>query len=124
MVNLAATNGDNGAAHAHATGDPFDCPLFRMLPDPLQVESRAKPHVWKYLHQMRVDEVGVPEYAQVLEDKHRQMERPNLLYPAGKDVLIHIKHDGNDARDDYHPIEPANMSNQIGAHVFPNCVAA
>ena len=109
MVNVAATNGDNGAAHAHMTGDPFDCPLFRMLPDPLQVESRAKPHVWTYLHQMRVDEVGVPEYTQVLEEKHRQMERPNLLYPTGKDILVHIKHDGLDARDDYHPIEPSNM---------------
>lgn len=108
MTNVISTNGDHQSIHAHVEGDPFDCPLFRMLPAPLQSESRLKPHLWSYLHKMRVDKIGVPDYVEVLEEEHRNIERPNLLYPAGKDILVHIKHDGVDARDDYHAIEPSN----------------
>ena len=111
MVNVSSTNGGNGAAHAHAGGDAFDCPLFRMLPAPLQEESRARPHLWSYLHSLRVDEVGVPDYTQLLDDSHRQLDRVNLLYPTGDELFVHIKHDMADARDDYHPIEPSNMAN-------------
>ena len=111
MVNVSSTNGGNGAAHAHAGGDVFDCPLFRMLPAPLQEESKARPHLWSYLHSLRVDEVGVPDYTQLLDDSHRQVASPNLLYPTGDELFAHIKHDMADARDDYHPIEPSNMAN-------------
>ena len=53
----------------------------------------------------------MPDYTQLLDDSHRQLDRPNLLYPTGDELFVHIKHDLADARDDYHPIEPSNIAN-------------
>ena len=105
---IVATNGGNGA-HAHATGDTFDCPLFRMLPSTLQQESRSTPHLWSYLHSIRVDEVGVPEFTASLEERHKDLAKPNLVYPVGKGIFIHILSDQNDARDDYLTVEPNRL---------------
>ena len=107
MVTAGTGLGTNGAPHAHTGGDPFDCPLFRMLPTALQEQSKARPHLWAYLHKVRVDEVGVPEYAPLLDRKHKDLKKPNLVYPAGKDIFIHIMPDLNDARDFYMAIEPS-----------------
>ena len=106
MVTIGKQTGGNGAGHAHADGDPFDCPLFRMLPSELQEQSQARPHLWSYLHALRVDEVGIPEYAPVLGQQHRQMAKPNVVYPADKNIFVHVLRDPNDVRDSYHPIEP------------------
>ena len=94
------------ARHAHSGGDPFDCPLFRMLPTELQEQSQAQPHLWAYLHSPGVEEFGPPEYVPVLGRKHMEIARPNLIYPTGKGIFIHIKPDDNDARDFYIAIEP------------------
>ena len=106
MATLSTRYGGDGGGHAHADGDPFDCPLFRMLPVPLQAQSRERPHLWTYLHQLRVDEIGVPDYAPTLSRRHKDLSNPNLLYPAGKGIFIHIMPDENDARDFYIAIEP------------------
>ena len=105
MVTLDTGTGGNGA-HAHQNGDVFDCPLFRMLPTPLQEQSREKPHLWSYLHELPIEELGVPEYAATLTDEHKNLENPNLVYPAGEGIFIHIMPDDNDARDFYIAIEP------------------
>ena len=94
------------ARHAHSGGDPFDCPLFRMLPTELQEQSQAQPHLWAYLHSPGVEKFGPPEYVPVLGRKHMEIARPNLIYPTGKGIFIHIKPDDNDARDFYIAIEP------------------
>ena len=94
------------ARHAHSGGDPFDCPLFRMLPTELQEQSQAQPHLWAYLHSPGVEEFGPPEYVPVLGREHMEIARPNLIYPTGKGIFIHIKPDNNDARDFYIAIEP------------------
>ncbi len=97
------------ARHAHSGGDPFDCPLFRMLPTGLQEQSRAQPHLWAYLHSADVEEFGTPEYAPVLGRNHKEIARPNLIYPTGKGIFVHIKPDDNDARDFYVAIEPNSI---------------
>ena len=51
--------------HGHPE-DPFDCPAFRMLPAMLQAQSRENPHLWEYLHDLRIDEIGVPEFTPTL----------------------------------------------------------
>ena len=65
--------------HGHGE-DPFACPVFRLLPDQLQEESRSRPFLWDYLHTLAVDEIGVPEYAETLENAHRDLSRPNLVF--------------------------------------------
>ena len=103
---VTVDTGNGSGSHAHSAGDAFDCPLFRMLPEPLQEQSRDKPHLWDYLHQVRVDEIGVPDYAPTLGRDHKDLARPNLVYPAGKGIFIHIMPDSEDARDRYMTIEP------------------
>ena len=62
MVTVDTETRGNGDSHAHRGGDTFDCPLSRMLPDPLQEQSREKPHLWSYLHGLPIEESGVPQY--------------------------------------------------------------
>ena len=104
MATVDTHTDTDGSSHPH--GDPFDCPVFRMLPSALQEQSRERPHLWSYLHELRVDEVGIPDYAPVLGRGHKDMTEPNLVYPAGKGIFIHIMPDYNDARDHYMAIEP------------------
>ena len=109
MVTAEHVNGGNGS-HAHSGGDTFDCPLFRMLSAPLQDQSREKPHLWSYLHELNVEEVGVPEFAPILGSSHKEMGEPNIVYPAGKGIFIHILSDLSDARDSYMTIEPNRLA--------------
>ncbi len=94
--------------HGHSE-DPFACPVFRLLPDQLQEESRSRPFLWDYLHTLAVDEIGVPEYAETLENVHRDLARPNLVYPTGAGVYAHICPDMEDSRNFYVSIEPAQV---------------
>ena len=94
--------------HGHSE-DPFACPVFRLLPDQLQEESRNRPFLWDYLHTLAVDEIGVPEYAETLENVHRDLARPNLVYPTGAGVYAHICPDMEDSRNFYVSIEPAQV---------------
>ena len=98
------------AGHAHGN-DPFDCPLFGMLDAGLQEQSREKPHLWNYIHELPVSELGVPQYAAKLGKEHKEISRPNIVYPAGKDIFIHIMPDEEDARDLYNAVEPNRVPN-------------
>ena len=94
--------------HGHPD-DPFDCPAFRMLPTMLQEQSREKPHLWEYLHDLRIDEIGVPEFTPTLGRAHKGMKDPNVVYPSGKGVYIHIHPDPENSRDRYNTIEPTGI---------------
>ena len=94
--------------HGHPD-DPFDCPAFRMLPAMLQEQSREKPHLWEYLHDLRIDEIGVPEFTATLGRAHKGMKDPNVVYPSGKGVYIHIHPDPENSRDRYNTIEPTGI---------------
>jgi len=93
------------AQHGHK-GDISSCPLFRMLPKELRDKSKEKAHLWEYLHLLPIEKVGVPEYHEVLDRGMGEKKNPNLIYPAGDEIFIHIYPDVTDARDYYIPIEP------------------
>ena len=99
--------------HGHK-GDDHKCPVFRMLPKELQRESKAKPHLWSYLHGLPVDKVGVPQYYETLDRKLGDLTSPNLIYPAGNGIFIHIYPDPRDARNYYIAIEPG-MAEDVSA---------
>ena len=82
-----------------------------MLPDDLQEKSRERPHLWGYLHDLNVEDVGVPDFTVALGNEHKEIDRPNLVYEAGKGIFIHIMPDDSDARDFYIPIEPNRVPN-------------
>ena len=99
---------DARAGHGHGE-DRFACPLFGMLPEPLQEESRSTPYLWDYLHTLPMDEIGFPDYTTTLDRSHKDLVRPNLVYPAGNGIYVHICPDLEDSRDLYIAIEPTDI---------------
>ena len=91
--------------HRHK-GNAFECSVFRMLPAELQDLSRKKPHLWDYLHRLPVEKIGVPQYHETLQRSLGDLPTPNLIYPVGNGIYIHVLHDLGDARNFYIAIEP------------------
>lgn len=92
--------------HRH---DFLNCPAFRLLPDELQKRVRKEAHLGRYLHILPMREYGPPKFFPQLSRKMRGMKNPNLLYPVGEGVYIHIYPDPNDIRDYYIPVEPSTL---------------
>lgn len=91
----------------HSDGsNPATCPLYRLLPRKLQEESQQRAYLWEYLHSLPVDQVGIPQYEESLSQAMGDMKSPNLIYPVGQGLFIHIYPDPNDSRDYYIAIEP------------------
>lgn len=95
-------------SHGHK-GGMTDCPAFRLLPAPLQEESRDKTHLLEYLHALPLEEVGVPQYVPKLERSMGDLKNPNLIYPIKDGLYIHVYPDESDIRDYYIAIEPGMM---------------
>ena len=91
--------------HEHK-GDANKCPVIRRLPKKLRAQSKKRPHLWEYLHRFPIDELGVPEYHEALERSMGDLQDPNIIYPVGGEVFIHILPDKKDARNYYIAIEP------------------
>jgi flagellar protein FlaI len=90
-------------------GGLTDCPAFRLLPAPLQEESRDKTHLLEYLHALPLEEVGVPQYVPKLERSMGDLKNPNLIYPIKNGLYVHVYPDESDIRDYYIAIEPGMM---------------
>ena len=82
------------------------CPLCRALPEPLREEAASQPHLLRYLHSLPIEECGVPQFHQRLERKLGEAGLPNVIYPIGNNIYIHVLGDPHDARNFYIPIEP------------------
>ncbi|BDC35677.1 type II/IV secretion system ATPase subunit [Candidatus Methanoliparum sp. LAM-1] len=82
------------------------CGIYRLLPDKVKTYARKDPHLHEYLHIVPIDKVGIPRFYPKLSPKLRNISKPNLIYPVGDNVYIHIYYDANDLRNYYIPIEP------------------
>ena len=83
--------------------------MFRLLPAPLQEESKDKLHLLEYLHALPVEEVGIPEYVPKLDRQMGDLKSPNLIYPIKNGLYVHVYPDESDIRDYYIAIEPGMM---------------
>jgi flagellar protein FlaI len=83
--------------------------MFRLLPPPLQEESKDKVHLLEYLHSLPVEEVGIPDYVPTLDRKMGDLKNPNLIYPIKNGLYVHVYPDRSDIRDYYIAIEPGMM---------------
>ena len=101
--------------HSHR-GGVTKCPVFKLLPAPLQKESKDNEFLLDYIHTIPVDEVGIPEYYQELDRKLSDRKSPNLIYAIGGGLYVHIYPDPTDSRDYYIAIEPG-MLKDIGSLV-------
>src|SRR5438067_9814835 len=90
----------------HVDHDIRTCPLYRMLEPTLRTEAEQKPHLWQYLERLPVDKLGPPKYHETLTRKLRDLKNPNLIYPVGQGLFVHICPDPEDSRDIYVALEP------------------
>ena len=91
--------------HSHQ-GGVTNCPVFRLLPPSLQEASKKSEFLLDYIHVLPVEEMGIPEYYEELDRKLGDKKDPNLIYPIGGGLYIHIFPDHGDTRDYYIAIEP------------------
>ena len=94
--------------HSHK-GGVTNCPVFKLLPPPLQKESKDNGFLLDYIHTIPVDEVGIPEYYEELDRKLSDQKNPNLIYPIGGGLFVHIYPDPTDSRDYYIAIQPGML---------------
>ena len=76
------------------------------LPRDLQLQSDKHVHLKRYLANLPMDVIGIPEYRTVLTPEDRRLEWKNLIYPVNGDVLVHIYPGESGDRDRYVPVEP------------------
>ncbi len=81
-MSMAALPFDIPKGHAHK-GGPSSCPMFKLLPEPLQREAEANSFLLDYIHMLPVEQYGVPEFFPQLDRKMGDMKDPNLIYPIG-----------------------------------------
>ena len=90
--------------------DP-DSPLYLSLTDDLQAQSLAHPHMWDYLSELPMDEIGIPQYHSQLSTGLATQEYRNIIYPVSEGIFIHLHPDPRDSRDFYFTIEPSLSPN-------------
>ncbi|MDD4858704.1 MAG: type II/IV secretion system ATPase subunit [Dehalococcoidales bacterium] len=88
------------------------CSTYQKLPPPIQEVCKKSPHLLNYLHAFPIDKLGMPEYFAKVGRSLKGKKNPNLIYPAGSDVFIHILSNPEDVRDHYVPIEPSLADGQ------------
>lgn len=93
----------------HETGFS-NCELYKRLPPELQKQVESNLHLLEYLHMVPIGEVGMPEFHAELNRKMGENKNPNIIYPAGNGIFIHILADPKDNRHTYIPIEPTMAS--------------
>ena len=101
------------SGHSHR-GGVSDCPVFKMLPALLQEQSKEHEFLLDYIHMLPVEDVGIPEYYNELDRKLGETKNPNLIYPVGGGLYVHIYPDPQDSRDYYISIEPGMLNDDRG----------
>lgn len=89
-------------------GENLDaCPTYPKLSPKLQEVCRESMHLLQYLHALPLDELGVPEYYEKVDRSLKGKKDPNLIYPVGGDVFVHVLANPQDVRDHYITVEPS-----------------
>jgi len=99
---------DVQSGHSHQ-GGAASCPVFKLLPPPLQRASETHQFLLDYIHLIPIDEVGIPEYYPELARALGDIQDPNLIYPIGGNLYVHIYPDLKDSRNYYIAIEPGML---------------
>ena len=63
-------------------------------------------HILDYICRLPLEEIEIPEFHLKISRAMKDIKRPNLIYPIGKGVAVHIYPDKADIRNYYIPIEP------------------
>ncbi|HHV23874.1 MAG TPA: type II/IV secretion system ATPase subunit [Methanosarcina sp.] len=63
-------------------------------------------HILDYICRLPLEKIEIPEFHLKISRAMKDIKRPNLIYPIGKGVAVHIYPDKADIRNYYIPIEP------------------
>lgn len=63
-------------------------------------------HILDYICRLPLEEIAIPEFHLKISRAMKSIKHPNLIYPVGKGVAVHIYPDREDIRNYYIPIEP------------------
>ncbi len=111
-MSMAGLPFDIPKGHAHKGGHST-CPIFKLLPEPLQREAEANSFLLDYIHMLPVEQFGVPEFYSELTRNMGDIKNPNLIYPIGGGLYVHIFPNPSDARDHYIAIEPGMVEDSV-----------
>ncbi|KKG16335.1 secretion system protein E [Methanosarcina sp. 2.H.T.1A.6] len=70
------------------------------------VDREENHHILDYVCRLPTEEIGFPEFYPRISRSMKGIKRPNLIYPTGKGLAVHIYPDKEDVRNYYIPIEP------------------
>ena len=104
--------------------DIEDCPLYALIPKEVWEDSKSRAHLWEYLHYLPIEEIGTPQYCETLDRSMGDLEDPNLIYPVGEGIFVHIYPNPLDARNYYIVIEPgmvedlSSIQEQVEYHLM------
>ncbi|MCQ1536959.1 type II/IV secretion system ATPase subunit [Methanosarcina sp. KYL-1] len=70
------------------------------------VDREENKHILDYVCRLPLEEIGIPEFHPYISRALKGMKHPNLIYPIGGGLAVHIYPDNDDLRDYYIPIEP------------------
>ncbi|AKB53697.1 MULTISPECIES: type II/IV secretion system ATPase subunit [Methanosarcina] len=78
------------------------------LPSELQefVGREENSHILDYICRLPLEQVEIPEFHLKISRAMKSIRHPNLIYPIGKGLAVHIYPDKEDIRNYYIPIEP------------------
>ncbi|MDY9924955.1 type II/IV secretion system ATPase subunit [Methanosarcina sp.] len=68
-------------------------------------------HILDYICRLPTEEIGFPEFYPRISRSMKSIKTPNLIYPSGKGLAVHIYPDKEDIRNYYIPIEPCLFQN-------------
>jgi flagellar protein FlaI len=75
-------------------------------------------HILDYLCRLPMEQIEIPEFHLKISRAMKGIKHPNLIYPIGKGLAVHIYPDKEDIRNYYIPIEPClfqNMDSKLEA---------
>ncbi len=105
MVEMVLPFSRENNADTHE-GTASRCELYEMLPEDMRAVCDEHVHMLEYLHMVPISQVGVPRYYTELSPKMDDLKEPNLIYPIGEGIFVHILVDFKESRNHYILIEP------------------
>ena len=109
MVEMVLPFSRENNADTHE-GTASRCELYEMLPEDMRAVCDEHVHMLEYLHMVPISQVGVPRYYTELSRKMDDLKEPNLIYPIGEGIFVHILVDFKESRNHYILIEPTLTS--------------
>ncbi|PCN49901.1 hypothetical protein B6U99_07265 [Candidatus Geothermarchaeota archaeon ex4572_27] len=87
--------------------NPSRCSLLGQLDEEFRRAAEGNPHLLAYLHEWVSSGNELPSYHVQLSRELRSLKRPNIIYPVGDPIFIHIYSTDVGERPTYHPVQPS-----------------